>query len=95
MLSFEWNAPPNFPDIRAQRTFVVVRMEPVGDSQTRVTLHHSGWGDGGNWDKTYAYFDRAWGNVLANLKARYETGPVDWTEWLAKLKEMMARPPAK
>ena len=95
MLSFDWNAPPSFPEIRAQRTFVVVRIEPVGDKQTRVTLHHTGWGDGGDWDKTYAYFDRAWGNVLANLKKRYETGPVDWTEWLATLKEMMAKPPAK
>ena len=68
MLTFDWNAPPSLPEVRGQRTFVEVRLEPVGDKQTRVTLHHTGWGEGGEWDKAYAYFDRAWGNVLGNLK---------------------------
>jgi hypothetical protein len=50
-------------------------------------LHHTGWGEGGEWDQAYAYFDRAWGNVLANLKKRFETGPVDWTEWMDRLRK--------
>jgi len=87
MLSFDWNAPPSLPEARRQRTFVVVRLEPVGEKRTRVTLHHSGWGDGGEWDKAFAYFDRAWSNVLANLKKRFETGPIDWTEWLNQLRK--------
>jgi len=87
MLSFDWNAPPSLPETRQQRTFVVVRFEPVADGQTRVALHHTGWGDGGEWDKTYAYFDRAWGNVLANLKKRFATGPIDWTEWMDMLRK--------
>lgn len=29
MLSFTWNAPPNFPDMRWRRTFVVVRFDDV------------------------------------------------------------------
>jgi uncharacterized protein YndB with AHSA1/START domain len=86
MLSFDWNAPPSLPEIRKQRTFVIVRLADVDGKSTRVALHHTGWGDGGEWDKTYAYFDRAWGNVLANLKKRHDSGPVDWTEWLARLK---------
>jgi uncharacterized protein YndB with AHSA1/START domain len=86
MLSFDWNAPPSLPEIRKQRTFVVVRLADLDGSSTRVSLHHTGWGDGGEWDKTFAYFDRAWGNVLANLKKRHDSGPVDWTEWLARLK---------
>lgn len=86
MLSFDWNAPPSLPEVRQQRTFVVVRFEPVGETQTRVRLHHSGWGDSGEWDKAHAYFERAWGNVLANLKKRFETGPIDWTDWLQKLR---------
>lgn len=85
MLSFDWNAPPHLPEARAQRTFVVVRFAPVDDKTTRVTLHHTGWGEGGQWDQAYAYFDRAWGNVLANLKKRYDSGPYDWTEWLRQL----------
>jgi uncharacterized protein YndB with AHSA1/START domain len=79
MLSFDWNAPPHLPEARAQRTFVVVRLLPAGAGHTRVTLHHTGWGDGGDWDKAYAYFDRAWGFVLGNLKKRFESGPIDWT----------------
>ena len=55
-------------------------------------LHHTGWGDGGEWDKADAYFDKAWGNVLGSLQKRFETGPVDWTAWLAQLKGMSAAP---
>ena len=87
MISFDWNAPPHLPEVRAQRSFVVVRFEPVSEKLTRVTLHHTGWGDGGEWDKAYAYFDRAWGNVLGNLKKRFDSGPQDWTAWLAQLKK--------
>jgi uncharacterized protein YndB with AHSA1/START domain len=87
MISFDWNAPPNLPQARAQRTFVIVRFEPVSERETRVSLHHTGWGDGGEWDQAFAYFDRAWGNVLANLKKRFDSGPIDWTEWLAQLRK--------
>jgi uncharacterized protein YndB with AHSA1/START domain len=87
MISFDWNAPPRLPEARAQRTFVVVRFEPLGEKQTRVTLHHTGWGEGGEWDKAYAYFDRAWGNVLINLQKRWTTGPYDWTEWMNQLRK--------
>jgi uncharacterized protein YndB with AHSA1/START domain len=85
MISFDWNAPPSLPQARLQRTFVIVRFEPVNERETRVSLHHTGWGDGGEWDKAFAYFDRAWGNVLANLKKRFDSGPQDWTEWLNQL----------
>lgn len=91
MISFDWNAPPSLPEARQQRTFVVVRFYPLDDKTTRVTLHHAGWGDGGEWDMAYAYFDRAWGNVLGNLKKRFETGPYDWTAWLKQLDEMRAK----
>lgn len=95
MLSFDWNAPPSLPEARAQRTFVVVRLAPVDDKTTRVTLHHTGWGDGGQWDATYAYFDRAWGGILGNLKKRFEVGPYDWTEWLKQLEAWRALSAAK
>ena len=88
MLSFDWNAPPSLPEARGQRTFVIVRFEPVSDKSTRVTLHHVGWGDGGEWDKAYNYFDRAWGFVLGNLKTRFESGHArDWSAWLRQLEQ--------
>lgn len=90
MLSFDWNAPPHLPEARAQRSFVVVRFAAVDAKTTRVTLHHTGWGDGGQWDQAYAYFDKAWGGVLANLKKRFEVGPYDWTEWLQQLEAWRA-----
>jgi uncharacterized protein YndB with AHSA1/START domain len=88
MLSFDWNAPPHLAEARAQRTFVVVRFEPVSDHQTKVTLSHLGWGTGGQWDQAYAYFDKAWPRVLDNLRKRFESGPQDWAPWLAQLKAM-------
>lgn len=95
MLSFDWNAPPSQPEIRAQRTFVVVRLEAVDATHTKVSIHHTGWGDGPAWDKTYAYFDKAWGVVLGNLQQRYEKGPKDWTEWLKQLEQFHKAAPAK
>ena len=91
MISFDWNAPPHLAQARAQRTFVVVRFEPLTDKTTRVTLHHSGWGDGGQWDQAYIYFDRAWAGVLGNLKKRFDSGPQDWTAWLEQLKQWRAQ----
>jgi uncharacterized protein YndB with AHSA1/START domain len=88
MISFDWNAPPHLPQTRAQRTFVVIRFAPLDDKRTRVSLHHTGWGDGGEWDQAYAYFDRAWGSVLGNLKKRFDDGPLDWSEWLQQLRRM-------
>lgn len=87
MLSFTWNAPPHLPEVRRQRTSVTVRMKPAGEGTTEVRLVHSGWGDGGQWDQAHAYFDKAWAGVLGNLKKRFETGPQDWTAWLAQLKK--------
>jgi uncharacterized protein YndB with AHSA1/START domain len=94
MLSFDWNAPPSLPEVRQQRTVVIVRFEAIDDGTTRVRIHHVGWGDGGEWDKAYAYFDKAWGTVLGNLQKRFDTGqPMDWTEWLKQLQAMQAKKP--
>ena len=95
MISFDWNAPPHLPEARAQRTFVIVRFEKVDETSTRVKLHHTGWGEGGEWDKSYAYFDRAWGFVLGNMKKRFEQGPQDWSAWLKQLEDGRAAAAAK
>jgi len=72
MVSFTWNAPPHLPGTRLAHTFVVVELEPA-DGGTRVRVTHLGWPASGledassDWPATYAYFDRAWGNVLQAL----------------------------
>jgi uncharacterized protein YndB with AHSA1/START domain len=86
MISYTWNAPPSLPEARAQRTVVIVRFAPAGEGETQVSLTHVGWGDGGQWDQAYAYFDAAWDQVLGNLQKRFVSGPIDWTEWLARMK---------
>ena len=93
MISFTWNAPPHQPEIRAQRTMVIVRLRAVDARSTEVTLRQVGWGDGEKWDATYAYFDRAWGNVLSNLQKRFTDGPIDFTSWLEQMRA--ATPPKK
>jgi uncharacterized protein YndB with AHSA1/START domain len=88
MLSFTWNAPPDLPEARKQRTVVIVRLAPMGDGKTRLTLHHLGWGEGGEWDKAFAYFSEAWPHVLQNLQDSFTTGPKDWTQWLEQMKKI-------
>jgi uncharacterized protein YndB with AHSA1/START domain len=77
MLSFEWDAPPKWPAIRAQRTIVVVLFEPVADG-TQVDFYHLGWGEGAEWGEVFAYFEEAWDTIMGRLMRRFEEGPIDW-----------------
>jgi uncharacterized protein YndB with AHSA1/START domain len=81
MLAFEWNAPPSIPSLRDANahTQVVLRFDEAGAGRVRVRFAQLGWGEGEDWEKCYAYFDRAWTNVLANLKAVLERngGPAE------------------
>lgn len=74
MLAFSWNAPPSIPRLRSSgaQTQVVLEFEKLGARSVRVELTQHGLGTGEDWDKYHAYFDRAWGNVLASLKKRFE-----------------------
>jgi uncharacterized protein YndB with AHSA1/START domain len=86
LISFTWNAPPHLAEARKQRTAVAVRFKPAGEGLTEVRLTHTGWGEGGEWDQAYDYFDKAWGRVLENLGKRFAEGPVDWAPFLARVK---------
>ena len=92
MLSFTWNAPPSLPEARKQRTAVIVRFHAINEGETEVKLTHIGWGEGGEWDKTYKYFERSWPNVLGNLKKRFEQGPIDWKPFLERMKPVEKKP---
>jgi uncharacterized protein YndB with AHSA1/START domain len=81
MLAFTWNAPPHLTEVRGQLTHVLIRLRARDDGRTLVTLTHSGWGEGGQWDEAFAYFERAWGQiVLPRLQYRFSVGPVDWDD---------------
>ncbi len=79
MLSFTWDAPPNFPDIRKQRTSVVIRLVRLDQNRTKLVFRQTGWGEGEDWNKVHDYFVAAWGEVvLPLLKHSLEVGPIDW-----------------
>lgn len=74
MVSFEWSFPPKVMSLRKAKvkTHVVLRFDDAGPGKTRVRFWHAGWKDGKDWDEGYAYFDKAWGNVLNQLKQKYK-----------------------
>lgn len=82
MLSFEWNAPPQFPTARAERTWVVVRLEQAGERRTRVRLAHEGFAERvaakpenrAEYEKVRSYFASAWPKVLEWLKSSFDEG---------------------
>ena len=82
MLAFTWSAPPQWPEIRKERTSVVLRFEDLGDKRVRVKLAHVGFGEGAEWDEVQKYFESAWGVVLQRLEQRFaqaSTGPAAHT----------------
>lgn len=88
VLSFTWNAPPEMPEIRAQFTHVTVYLEAESERRTRLSLIHDGWGVGELWNRAFAYFDKAWGEiVLPRLQQRFISGPIDWQQFLSREKE--------
>ena len=54
-------------------TTVDVRLEPAGDG-TKVTLAHSGWGDGEQWDEAVELHEQGWSFFLDNLVAYLDRG---------------------
>jgi len=70
MLSFSWNFPPEIPTIRFGHTWVVLRFQRPGASETRVIFDQLGWKTGPAWEAGWKYFDEAWGNVLERLRTR-------------------------
>lgn len=82
MFSFSWDAPGNWPNIRKQRTLVVLKFKALENGSTALSFCQTGWGDGEEWDQVYDYFTEAWDDVLDRLIERFEEGPIDWKKRL-------------
>ncbi len=80
MISFQWNAPPQFPEVRNGGTWVVVEMHPIDAHKTHVTITHLGWKKGADWDQAYAHFQRGWSELMGRLEKRFTDGPIDWSK---------------
>jgi uncharacterized protein YndB with AHSA1/START domain len=84
-------APPGFADPELfRRTATVIEFAPRDATHTRVTITNAGYGTGERWDVLYGHFE--WGDAytLAELKARFDKGPVDWAAREAKHKSEAA-----
>ncbi len=78
MISFQWNAPPQYPEVRNGGTWVVVQMRSEGADRTHLTITHLGWKEGSEWDLAFAHFEHGWGDLLKRLEKRFSDGPIDW-----------------
>lgn len=67
MLSVSWALPPYMTEVRPHHTHLLIRFEPLDEDRTRVSLTHSGWGEGEAWDAAFAYFQRVWPHVLGSM----------------------------
>jgi len=80
MLSFTWDAPPLWPEIRKERTYVVIEVQSVDQKSSLLRFSHWGWGEGDDWEAVYDYFQKAWDVVLERLDTRLREGPIDWSK---------------
>jgi uncharacterized protein YndB with AHSA1/START domain len=74
-------APRTFTDPELfQRTVSIILLQPVDSGHTRVRIVNSGYGSGERSTALMKKFE--WGNAytLAQLKARFEKGPTDWSD---------------
>jgi uncharacterized protein YndB with AHSA1/START domain len=79
MISITWNAPPELPTVRTQRTHVLLRFAPLKNGNTDFQLTHDGWGTTLEWAEARNYFVRAWGKiVIPRLIERFTKGPIQW-----------------
>lgn len=59
-----WNNPPSIPELRDQLTVVYYELTQHFGNQTRLDFYHVGFGESEGWDKAYAYFSKAWGEIV-------------------------------
>lgn len=74
MLTITWAMPPYMPEVRPHLTPLTIEIMPVSDTLTSVTLTHTGWGEGGEWDEAYAYFQQNWPLVLTAMSEALTDG---------------------
>lgn len=84
-------APAGFPGAAEfAQTAVVIELASPTPQTTRVTLSGVGYGAGPVFDNLYRQFEWANAYSLAELKARFVSGPIDWVERAAKEKAAAA-----
>jgi uncharacterized protein YndB with AHSA1/START domain len=70
-LNFEWRGnaeQKNFMNIVRPLTNVTVIFSNFDDRKTKITLIHSGWRQGENWELARQYFIKAWTGAFKQLE---------------------------
>lgn len=76
ILSFTWNAPPQFTHARDRHTWVIIELEPVTANETSLRLTHLGWSEQisqhpdhrEEWLAVRTYFANAWPRFFSALQ---------------------------
>lgn len=63
-LGFTWNAPPSIMSLRGQHTAVFIELSELEKDKTKVSFSHCGFGEDKDWVQLYAYFVRAWHQLV-------------------------------
>ena len=70
LLCFEWKGPKQFKTVMNQvnplTTVTVFFLSH--QEETEIHLLHTGWRDSSNWEKARKWFEKAWSNVLSQLR---------------------------
>jgi len=78
MLEVHWNAPPQFPEVRAEGFRALFELHPIDHATTRLTLRLDEFRAGEQWDATFDYFLEAYPVVLNRMRRAVIDGPLDW-----------------
>ena len=73
-LAFTWSVEPCTQKALALPTVVTLHLTPLAAGGTRVSLVHSGFGDGPEWDEIYARHAATWKFLLENLRTVVSLG---------------------
>jgi uncharacterized protein YndB with AHSA1/START domain len=75
MLSMRTDAPASAPEeikLIAEHGWVVIRLEPVSPTRTRLTETGMGYGEGPLWDKAYAFFEKGNEWTLEHMRKSFQ-----------------------
>jgi uncharacterized protein YndB with AHSA1/START domain len=73
LIVFQNISSPGLPDDKLYNgTCIVLQYEPLGPAKTRVTISHTGFGEGAGYDRLYAFFKQGDAGALQAMKAAYE-----------------------
>jgi len=78
-ISFSWNAPPEFNELRKKHTKVKISLKKLNINMCELELSHQNFGETNDWEKVQDYFYVAWDIVLGRLKYIIENSTeIDW-----------------